>query len=250
MNMPRVKREISESGVYHVMVRGINQSQLFYDDEDRDAFLERLERYKDECGLGVYAWCLMGNHVHILLREGSVDLSSVMKRLLLSYSHYFNQKYDRCGYLYQDRYKRKPVDGDSYLLAAVRYIHRNPLEIGEPIDSYTSYGNYMGEPGVVDTGFVLGVLDEDPAKARRLFKELVEEEDDGRIYSFVVGGRTRDAEAAEIIKTCAGVMNCAAVAELDRDTLNELLPTLKQQGLTVRQISRLTGLNRGVVQRA
>ena len=248
--MPRGPREQSESGIYHVMVRGVNQAQLFYDDEDREAFLERLARYKGECGFEIYAWCLMGNHVHLLLREGPLALSDALKRLLLSYSHYFNEKYDRSGYLYQGRHKRKPVDDDGYLLAAVRYIHRNPLEIGEPVDSWTSYGEYMGTSGVADTGFVLGVLDASPAEARRLFKELVEGDGFEGGYSFGGGGRMRDAEAVEAIKALAHVENCTDVSGMGRGELAELLPALKKRGLTVRQIARLTGLNRGIVQRA
>ena len=83
MRMPRQARRKSESGLHHVMVRGINQTQLFYDDEDRRAFMERLRRYKRECGFLLHAWCLMGNHVHLLVEEGRIDLSSMMKKILL-----------------------------------------------------------------------------------------------------------------------------------------------------------------------
>ena len=251
VNMPRVTRMPSESGVYHVMARGINQSQLFYDDEDRQAFLERLGRYKAECGFFIYAWCLMGNHVHLLVREGDVALSDAMKRLLLSYSHYFNGKYDRKGYLYQDRYGRKPVDGDSYLLAAVRYIHRNPLEVGESIRYWTSFDEYMGSSWLTDTDFVLDMFADDRGKAREAFKEFVEGDDKGCSYSFdPAGTRLRDAEAIEVIKSVADVRECSEVCSWDRDALAELLQALKRLGLSVRQIARLTGLNRGVVQRA
>ena len=125
------------------MVRGINQTQLFYGDEDRRAFMERLRRYKLECGFMLHAWCLMGNHVHLLVEEGRIDLSSMMKKILLSYSHYFNRKYDRRGYLFQDRYKSKPIEGDEYLLSVVRYIHRNPLEVGQTTAYWTSFDEYM-----------------------------------------------------------------------------------------------------------
>ena len=85
MRMPRQARRKSESGLHHVMVRGINQTQRFYDDEDRRAFMERLRRYKLECGFMLHAWCLMGNHVHLLVEEGRIDLSSMMKKILLSH---------------------------------------------------------------------------------------------------------------------------------------------------------------------
>ena len=248
--MARAARQRSESGIYHIMVRGINQSQLFYDDDDRRAFLERLARYKGECGFCVYAWCLMGNHVHLLVREGGTELSEVMKRLLLSYSHYFNKKYDRSGYLYQDRHKRKPIDDESYFLAAVRYIHRNPLEVGQTVRSWTSFDEYMGEPGLTDVDFALELFSDDRAEARLLFGEFVEGEQEGGDYSFAQGGRMRDAEAAEAIKAAARVAHCTEVAQMSREELAVVLPALKRRGLSVRQIARLTGLNRGVVQRA
>ena len=250
MVMPRAARQKSESGIYHIMTRGISQSQLFYDDEDRKAFLERLARYKGECGFRVYAWCLMGNHIHLLVREGEAPLSEAMKRMLLSYSHYFNKKYDRRGYLYQDRHKRKPVDGDSYFLAALRYIHRNPLEIGETVRFWTSFDEYMCTPCIVDTSLALAMFSDDLAEARLLFKEFIEDEQAGEDYSLSEGGRMRDASAAEIIKTIANVANCTDVAQMSQDELAAILPALKYRGLSIRQIARLTGLNRGVVQRA
>ena len=173
--MPRGARKQSESSIYHVMVRGVNQMQLFYDDEDRIVFVERIRRYRDECGFKLYAWCLMDNHVHLLIEVGNVELATIMKKLLLSYSHWFNNKYDRSGYLYEGRFVSKAVEDDHYLLGAVRYIHRNPLEVGGSVDTWTSYRDYMGSdgPGITDTGLVLGMLAEDPERARLAFHELV-----------------------------------------------------------------------------
>jgi REP element-mobilizing transposase RayT len=103
--MPRIARTKSESGIYHVMLRGINQTQLFYDDDDRKAFIEVLERYRHECRFKLYAYSLMGNHVHLLLKEEGTGLADIIKRIALSYSARFNRKYERNGYLFQGRYK-------------------------------------------------------------------------------------------------------------------------------------------------
>ena len=156
--MPRAAREKSESDVYHVMVRGIDRTNLFYDEEDRHEFLRRLKRYRDECGFAVYAWCLMSNHAHLLMKVDSNELAKAMKRLLLSYSHYFNTKYERIGYLFQDRYKSKPVHDDTYFLTVLRYIIRNPLEVGEDVAHWTSFHETCGGGEIVDRDYVLGLF--------------------------------------------------------------------------------------------
>ena len=251
--MPRGARQQSESMIYHVMVRGINQVQLFYDDEDRAAFVERLRRYRDECGFRLLAWCLMGNHVHLLVEIGNVDLPTIMKKLLLSYAYWYNIKYDRSGYLYQDRYVSKAVDKDQYLLAAVRYIHRNPLEAGNPVDYWTSYKDYVcdGGVGITDTELVLGMLSDDADRARGFFVKLVTGEDAPCVYEFDARpSRTRDSHAIAIIKKVAGVESCGDVCLLDAASRSAVLAELRARGLSIRQIARRTGLNRGVVERA
>ena len=113
--MPRSARTKSETGIYHVMLRGIHQTQLFYDDDDRQQLLRRIERYKSECGFFLYAYCLMANHVHLLIQEQEVQLCQIIKRLAISYAHFFNAKYDRSGYLFQGRFKSEAVESESYL---------------------------------------------------------------------------------------------------------------------------------------
>ena len=94
----------------------------------------------------------------------------------LSLIHIFNRKYDRRGYLFQDRYKSKPIEGDEYLLSVVRYIHRNPLEVGQTTAYWTSFDEYMETPRLADTERVLEMLDADPSKAKSAFRLLVESE--------------------------------------------------------------------------
>jgi REP element-mobilizing transposase RayT len=234
------------------MLRGISQTQLFYDDEDRLAFMDRVRRYKDECGFTLYAYCLMGNHVHLLIEEGETDLSTVIKRLALSYSHRFNAKYDRSGYLFQGRYRREAVASNEYLLVVVRYIHNNPVKIGEPRTLWTSYGEYMAEPNFVDTGLVLGLFDDEPEAARRQFAEFSELEPEPSETVFDESGPTRikDADAVELIKEVANVPSCQDLIDAEKDERNRVLALLKKKGLSVRQIARLTGINRSIVLKA
>lgn len=128
--MPRSSRVLSESGVYHVMMRGVNRDVLFLDPEDCQRFLLALAKTKEASGCSVLAYCLMGNHVHLLLRTDREPLGVVIKRLGVRYARWFNDKYERVGHVFQGRFRSKPVETDAYLLTVVRYIWGNPVEAG------------------------------------------------------------------------------------------------------------------------
>lgn len=147
--MPRVSRQLSETGIYHVMLRGNERRKIFLSDEDRKRFIEILSEKSRENEFSVLAYCLMDNHVHLLIREGKNQIDRVMKRIGVSYVYYFNKKYKRTGHLFQDRFKSEPINDDRYLLAAVRYIHNNPVKaliVQEP-DRYqwSSYNAYISK---------------------------------------------------------------------------------------------------------
>ena len=113
--MARKPRLYGSSGTYHVILRGNNKQNLFNDDSDRKFFLCRLRKYSKELGVVVYAYCLMNNHVHILIGNASFNMSLLIQKLANSYVYYFNRKYERCGHLFQGRYKSEPVLDDAYL---------------------------------------------------------------------------------------------------------------------------------------
>jgi putative transposase len=126
--MPRGPREKSGSGIYHVIVRGINRQDIFHDEEDYTHYLEAMSRAKSIGKFEIYGYCLMSNHVHLLLHEKEETISSVMKRIGVSYAWWYNKKYDRAGHVFQDRYKSETVENDEYLLNVLRYIYKNPVK--------------------------------------------------------------------------------------------------------------------------
>ena len=136
--MARTARTHSDSGVYHVILRGVNKQQIFECTEDYQRFLNILRtltvQEQDESGhrskpnCVVYAYCLMGNHVHHLIKESSETLAQIMKRISSSYVYYYNHKYGRIGHLFQERFKSQPVGDWDYFLTLLRYIHQNPLK--------------------------------------------------------------------------------------------------------------------------
>ncbi len=125
--MPRQARLDVPGALHHVMVRGIDKSKIFRDDEDKARFLERLGHNVEVGKSTVYAWVLMDNHVHILIKSGKDGISTVMRKLLTWYAQYFNRRHRRTGHLFENRYKSILCDEDNYLLALIRYIHLNPV---------------------------------------------------------------------------------------------------------------------------
>ncbi len=144
--MPRRARLDVPGALHHIMVRGINKTDIFKDDQDRGLFLERLGLNVGEGESAVYAWVLMTNHVHLLFRSGKNGISGVMRKLLTWYAQYFNRRHKRTGHLFENRYKSILCDEDNYLLALVRYIHLNPIRTGivktiEELDRYPWSGH-------------------------------------------------------------------------------------------------------------
>lgn len=137
--MSRQARKHSGTGIYHVMLRGINRQDIFEDDEDYTMFVRILSglnsRPSGESAAPlfvchIFAYCLMSNHVHLLVREKDWPLGAIVKSIASSYVFYFNKKYGRVGHLFQDRFKSEPCDDMSYFFTLFRYIHQNPLKAG------------------------------------------------------------------------------------------------------------------------
>ncbi|HWR58104.1 MAG TPA: transposase [Thermodesulfovibrionales bacterium] len=144
--MPRQARLDIPGAMHHIIIRGIENRDIFRDDEDRSLFLERLGLCVREGKSAVYAWAVMRNHVHVLFRSGTEGMCSVMRKLLTWYAQYFNRRHGRSGHLFENRYKSILCDEDNYLLALVRYIHLNPVRVGiigsiEELDCYPWSGH-------------------------------------------------------------------------------------------------------------
>ncbi len=111
--MTRQARRLAESGIYHVMLRGVNRDAVFLEDEDREWFLHALAATKEASGSVVLAYCLMSNHVHLILRTPGEAIGKVLQRLGVRYAGWFNRKYGRVGHLFQDRFMSLPVEDDA-----------------------------------------------------------------------------------------------------------------------------------------
>jgi REP element-mobilizing transposase RayT len=128
--MPRQARLDAPGVLQHVMARGIERRKIFWDDKDRTSFLERLAVILEETQTQCYAWTLIPNHFHLILRTGPTPLSTVMRRLMTGYAVTFNHRHRRAGHLFQNRYKSVVCEEENYLLELTRYIRLNPLRAG------------------------------------------------------------------------------------------------------------------------
>lgn len=162
--MARRPRVFAPGLLYHVMVRGNQRQKTFLDPTDYKAYLERLSRYRKRYGYTVHAYCLMPNHVHLLLESSQQPLSKFMQGLQQSYSQYFNLSHRKVGHVFQGRYKAIVCEKDEYLLELVRYIHLNPVRSGlvqEPGRyRYSGHREYAEgkASAVMDPRKVLGML--------------------------------------------------------------------------------------------
>jgi putative transposase len=182
--MPRQARLDVPGALHHIMIRGIDKTNIFRDDEDKARFLERLGLTLSEGKSTVYAWALMDNHVHLLFKSGQAGVSTIMRKLLTWYALYFNRRHRRTGHLFENRYKSILCDEDNYLLALIRYIHLNPLRAGkvktlEELDRYPWSGhsavmNKRAHPWM-DIDYVLLQFNETTRRARNAYRRFVQE---------------------------------------------------------------------------
>ncbi len=145
------------------MMRGVNRQQIFEDQQDNEKFLEILKEYQEISGYKVFAYCLMGNHFHLLMKFEGEPIEQAMKRIGAKYVYWFNTKYGRVGHLFQDRFKSEPIEDDRYFLCCVRYIHQNPVKAKiSKINQYpySSYQVYLKprKDDFVDTRFLYSLI--------------------------------------------------------------------------------------------
>jgi putative transposase len=126
--MPRIARILIENACYHIITRGNQKQLVFLEQNDYQKYIRLLEKYKNKFGFKMYAFCLMPNHVHLIIQVLDLNvLNRIMRGINLSYTLYFNNKYKKVGHLWQDRFKSKIIEKESYILDCINYIENNPV---------------------------------------------------------------------------------------------------------------------------
>jgi putative transposase len=208
--MPRKARIDAPGALHHIIVRGIERRKIFYDDNDRDNFLDRLGNILTDTKTSCFAWALIPNHLHLLLRTGVTPIATVMRRLLTGYAVSFNRRHRRHGQLFQNRYKSILCQENPYLLELVRYIHLNPLRAGlisdlKKLDKhpYCGHSVLMGKRknDWQDTEYILKLFNSKYSIARRYYRQYVKKGiAQGRRPDLVGGGLIRSAGGWSIVK--------------------------------------------------
>jgi putative transposase len=203
--MPRKARIDAPGALHHIIVRGIERRKIFKDDTDRIDFLNRLEKVLSETDTDCFAWALIPNHFHILLRTGAYPLATVMRRLLTGYAMSFNRRYHRSGQLFQNRYKSILCQEDTYLLELVRYIHLNPIRAKlvtdiKVLDKYPFCGHavVIGKKNNdwQDDAYVLKLFSDKIPTARRRYRIFVEKG--------IQGGKRPELTGGGLIRSIGG----------------------------------------------
>ncbi len=262
--MPRQARKLSNTGVFHVMMRGINHQNIFEDVEDYYQFINTLDRmrvrYEDDgniCGTNCnyYAYCLMSNHFHLLIQEKDERVGDTIKRIASSYVYYYNHKYSRDGHLFRERFKSEPVNDMTYFTTLLRYIHQNPVKAGivERVGDYeySSYKEYTGDVDpafqICNTDVVLRRIPLDQLNA--YINDILPDDVSCMDIDSSTRSRPSDDQVWLIIRERTGVTNSSAFQQLEDSDRRKVLKELKDSGASLRQLERLTGIGKSLIYR-
>ena len=250
--MPRTERKASETGIYHILLRGINKQSVFEEPEDYSKFIAILSEVKEISEFKLYAYCLMGNHAHLLLKEIEEPVSTIFRRVGARYVFWFNWKYGRSGHLFQDRFRSEPVESDEYFSTVLLYIYQNPVKAGiceNPCEyewcSRKSLGGGAGIAGIIDEAGLFDIISIDEIKKRE--REKIPDE----LLESKVGRKQAisDEEARELMKNVSGTENATGFQGIERGSQEKVFGELRKRGVSIRQFSRISGLSKGVCER-
>ncbi len=231
------------------MLRGINQQQIFEDSEDYERFLQILKDCKAISEYKLFAYCLMSNHIHLLIQENKEPVDKVMKRLATRFVYWYNIKYQRVGHLFQDRFKSEPVEDDTYFMTVLRYIHQNPIKAGLCKNlsdyKYSSFNEFFKNGDWIDKDYVLGIIPEE------LFEDFNSQSANDKCLDVESKSiiKVTDEQAQKIIYKYSKCKSVADFQSLSIKQRDRCLMKLRENGLSIRQTSRLTGVSFGVVRK-
>ena len=247
--MSRHIREESATGYYHVMQRGAGKQILFEDDLDYRRYLDKLAECRNEMRMVLAAYCLMNNHVHLLIKVDNVkELSKIMSRIGTSYAAYYNTRYEHVGNVFQGRFVSSPINDETYLLECLRYIHNNPVKSNfGNINEYTwsSYNDYITNTGITDIEETLSLFD-----SQRQFEEFHREECQAKFDDCDVTTSSFE-DGLKIIREYFGNIyeSSMIVKMLGKPERDKLVIKMKKAGLSNHQIELITGISRDIIRR-
>ena len=248
--MPRNSRNKSSTGIYHVMLRGIDKRKIFLDNEDRYFFIEKMIEAKEKGGFDLYAYCLMDNHVHLLIKE-SEELGTSVKRITVGYVGWHNNKYGRVGHLFQNRYASEVVEKDGYLLTVLRYIHQNPIKAGIVKDieeylwsSYKEYINYYSNKDYkIKADMISGYFN-----CQKAFEDYMRQENTDKCIEYNENNKLTEVELKELMLEKVDINKLKTLSKKERNSIIKTIYT--ETEVSIRQLSKVLGLGKAIIESA
>jgi len=248
--MSRQAREKSSTGIYHIMLRGIDKRNIFIEDEDRMKFIENIIRAQEIGGFETYGYCLMDNHIHMLLKEAE-EVGTSIKRITVGYVGWHNRKYERTGHLFQNRYLSEKVETESYLLAVLRYIHQNPVKAGivKEIRDYewSSYNQYYqiykGQSTLINADLIRAYF-----QTFKSFSDFMNADNDDQCLELNKNVRYNDKTLRELIDKKYDINQLVSLPIKERNAL--IREIYYQTNTSIRQLSRVLGFGRAITEKA
>ena len=248
--MPRAKRKKSKINICHVMGRALNKQVLFEDEKDCLVFLSYLKEAKEEHKFNIYAYCLMNNHFHLVIKDKFNNLSKTMNNICQRYSKYYNKKNNRTGYVFNDRFHSGPIENNEYLLACIRYLHQNPVKamICEKVNkykftSYHAYNNFKSNYlGLVDSEIIYEIM---PKEGFLKFNNVTNHDR----FMDAVNNKLNDNAVLKVLYKTSNVKNRKEFENLTEAEKCYQVLKLLDYGIPIVQLSRVSGLSYGKIQR-
>ncbi len=253
--MPRRPRIFSSTGIYHIILRSVNQHIIFEEDSDYQKFLYILSDSKLKYDVKIYAYCLMDNHIHLLMNSANENLSSFFQSLETRFVRWYNNKYLRSGYLFQGRFHSTVIENDAAFLSTLTYIHDNPVKANiclYPSDyRWSSFNIYYGKKdNLVDQSFACSIAGSRSALLRFFARDTEHSKD----ILFVDDHRPTkhfftDEKALEIFRSLTGMSSTNDLINVNKTKRNEYVRKLRKEGLTVKQIARIMNISETTIKR-
>lgn len=255
--MARESRKESPTGYYHVMMRGNNKEMIFEKVAEKEYFLDQLQFQVDEGNIIIVSYCIMDNHVHLLINADIGLMSEALKWINIKFATRYNYKYERVGHVFQGRYKSEIINNENYLLQAMRYIHNNPVVAkmvsGASEYKWSSYNNYLSQNDKIispeEKQFIMDMF----SKSLDQFKKFHLEEETNEFLEISCDiEKQREERAVKIINKYLEIHEIKDYDGLsdDKEVLEELVMDLvKNSKLSHRRISELLGISRGKIHR-
>lgn len=256
--MARPLRFFSNSKVYHIILKGVDSQSIFYDDQDRNFFLKQISITKNEFNYIVYAYCLMVNHVHMVIKSEDIFLSKAMQSLLVRYVHYFNKKYKRTGTLMQNRFKSKNIEYEKYFIDVCRYVHRNPENAGIALTQnyeWSSYKEYIGKEKIINKSVLLHYLNNDINEFVRDTLKITEIEDMEKYAEYEMIDKLTDEQLIQYILKKFYIKDVSDIPiffkSQNKDGIEKVIKEISNiEGTNITQVARVTRLGRRFIEKA